>query len=168
MPDLRFTLEKELFPFVEKPMRYIGNELHCVKKDLNTVSLQGVLCFPDVYDIGMSHYGSQILYFIVNKQPHWSLARCYHPWMDAERLPDELFSFVIVTFDGDSYELTLDLLSILGEDEDYWNELRRVYDLLALIKSQIENGPSDGTQIKIKKDQFHHIINKTYNYESLD
>ena len=54
MPDLRDFLEKELFPFVEKPMRYIGNELNCMKKEKGSVSLHGVLCFPEIYDIGMS------------------------------------------------------------------------------------------------------------------
>lgn len=84
--DLRIILEKELFPFVEKPVRYIGNELNCIRKDLKTISLHGVLCFPEVYDIGMSHYGSQILYHIVNKCEQWALSRCYHPWLDAEKI----------------------------------------------------------------------------------
>ncbi len=86
MPDLRAVLERELFPFVEKPMRYIGNELHCIKKDLAAVSLHGVLCFPELYDIGMSHFGTQILYHIVNSHDSWALSRCYNPWLDAERI----------------------------------------------------------------------------------
>ncbi len=86
MADLRVVLEKELFPHVEKPMRYIGNELNCIKKDLNTVTLHGTLCFPEIYDIGMSHYGSQILYHIVNTHSTWALSRCYTPWLDAEKL----------------------------------------------------------------------------------
>ncbi len=84
MADLYSTLEKELFPFVENPMRYIGNELHCKRKDLSAVSLHGVLCYPEIYEIGMSHFGSQILYNIVNKYDDLALSRCYHPWDDAE------------------------------------------------------------------------------------
>lgn len=84
MTNLYGTLEKELFPFVENPMRYIGNELHCIRKDLSAVALQGVLCYPEIYEIGMSHLGSQILYHIVNSEDNLALARCYHPWSDAE------------------------------------------------------------------------------------
>lgn len=82
--DLKQKIERELLPFVEKPMRYIGNELNSVVKNCNQVSLHGVLCFPEIYDIGMSHHGSHILYHIVNNHQSWSLARCYHPWIDAE------------------------------------------------------------------------------------
>ncbi len=65
-------------------MRYTGGELNIVKKDLSQVSLHGVLCFPEVYEIGMSHHGSQILYHLVNGHPRWALSRSYTPWLDAE------------------------------------------------------------------------------------
>jgi len=81
---LKLDLERKVIPFVEKPMRYIGNELNCIKKDLDEVRVHGVLCFPEVYDIGMSHYGLQMLYHIVNKEPFWALSRCFSPWLDAE------------------------------------------------------------------------------------
>jgi len=84
--SIRQLLERELFPYVEKPVRYIGNELNCIKKELRQVALHGVLCFPELYDIGMSHFGSQILYHIVNRHEPWALSRCYHPWLDAERI----------------------------------------------------------------------------------
>lgn len=67
-------------------MRYAGGELNAVRKDPETVSLHGVLCFPDIYDIGMSHYGSQILYHIVNRHPKWMLSRCFAPAPDAEEI----------------------------------------------------------------------------------
>lgn len=67
-------------------MRYVGGELNAVRKDPDRVRLHGVLCFPDLYDIGMSHHGSQILYHIVNSREEWALSRCYHPWGDAEKI----------------------------------------------------------------------------------
>jgi radical SAM family uncharacterized protein/radical SAM-linked protein len=85
-PDLRASVERFLLPHVEKPMRYAGGELNAVCKDPGAVSLRGVLCFPDMYDIGMSHYGSQILYHIVNKHPSWTLSRCFSPAPDAEAI----------------------------------------------------------------------------------
>lgn len=84
--NLKEILEQILFPYVQKPMRYVGNELHCIKKDLSQVLLHGVLCFPEIYEIGMSHYGSQILYNLVNEHEFWALSRCYHPWSDAEQI----------------------------------------------------------------------------------
>ena len=80
--SLRTRVESLLLPFVERPMRYTGGEVNSrVKSD---AALRGVLCFPDLYDIGMSHHGSQILYHIVNRHPRWSLSRAFHPWPDAE------------------------------------------------------------------------------------
>jgi radical SAM family uncharacterized protein/radical SAM-linked protein len=84
--ELQTILERELFPFVEKPMRYIGNELNSIVKDCNHVALRGVLCFPELYDIGMSGFGMQMLYHIVNKNPGWALSRAYQPWGDAEEI----------------------------------------------------------------------------------
>jgi radical SAM family uncharacterized protein/radical SAM-linked protein len=83
------SIDKYLLPFVEKPLRYTGNELHVVRKDLSRVSLNGVLCFPEIYELGMSHYGSQILYHIVNSHEPWALGRCYVPGADAERIMRE-------------------------------------------------------------------------------
>ena len=84
--NIKTVLESKLFPYVEKPMRYIGNELNSIVKDLSTVTLNGVLAFPDLYEIGMSHTGSQILYHIINSQKSWTLARAYQPWIDAEKI----------------------------------------------------------------------------------
>ncbi|HUI93158.1 MAG TPA: TIGR03960 family B12-binding radical SAM protein [Chitinivibrionales bacterium] len=87
--SFKHLLETQFLPFVQKPMQYLGNELNIVRKDLSGVSLHGVLCYPETYDIGMSHYGGQILYHIVNSRPQWALSRCYHPCADAEKLMRE-------------------------------------------------------------------------------
>ncbi len=84
MTLLKTILDRDFLPFVEKPLRYVGAELNVIVKDLSTVNLRGVLCFPDLYDIGMSHLGLQILYHIVNRNPSWAASRCFHPWTDAE------------------------------------------------------------------------------------
>lgn len=84
--ELRTTVETVLLPFVQKPMRYTGGELNCCVKDAGSVSVHGVFCFPDLYDIGMSHTGLQILYHIINRQKQWALSRAFHPWGDAEAI----------------------------------------------------------------------------------
>ena len=69
---------------VSKPARYAGGEPYAVVKDWTTLRSRMVLAFPDVYDIGMSHQGTKILYSIVNKEPDLCLERAFCPWLDLE------------------------------------------------------------------------------------
>ena len=71
---------------VEKPARYLGGEVFSVVKDPADPALgcRFVLCFPDLYDIGMSHLGTKILYKVVNQEPDLSMERCFCPWTDLE------------------------------------------------------------------------------------
>ncbi|MDK2856186.1 MAG: hypothetical protein PWQ86_1399 [Bacillota bacterium] len=84
MADLQETLER-ILPRVEKPARYWGGEWNEVKKDWNEIPVRMVLAFPDIYEVGMSHLGSKILYHVVNARPDALLERVYAPWVDMER-----------------------------------------------------------------------------------
>ena len=75
-----------LLPQVRQPSRYGGNELHVVKKDWDAVSLRMALAFPDLYELGMSHQGLQILYHIVNARGNMLAERVYTPDRDLEEL----------------------------------------------------------------------------------
>ncbi|MFA6283375.1 MAG: TIGR03960 family B12-binding radical SAM protein [Desulfurivibrionaceae bacterium] len=75
-----------LLPQVRQPSRYGGNELHVVKKEWDSVSLRMVLAFPDLYELGMSHQGLQILYHIVNGRDDLLAERVYTPDRDLEEL----------------------------------------------------------------------------------
>ncbi|WP_066503384.1 TIGR03960 family B12-binding radical SAM protein [Abyssisolibacter fermentans] len=76
-------LEKILIK-VEKPARYIGNEVNSVVKDVNDVDIRFAFCFPDVYEVGMSHLGMHILYNILNNQDYVYCERVFAPWLDME------------------------------------------------------------------------------------
>ena len=66
--------------YFEKPTRYINSEINSiVKKEKNNIKI--ALCFPDVYEIGMSHLGLKILYHILNKIPEVSAERIFSPWI---------------------------------------------------------------------------------------
>ena len=78
----RQRLDK-LLSCVEKPARYIGNEWNMIKKA--SYDFRFALCFPDVYEIGMSHQGSRILYHVLNSMDGVYCERCYAPWTDMER-----------------------------------------------------------------------------------
>jgi len=75
---------KSLLGEVEKPGRYLGNEVNSVKKDPSQVRLHVALVFPDVYEMGESHVGLKILYDILNRQPEIWAERVYAPWTDME------------------------------------------------------------------------------------
>ncbi len=80
------ALTDEILMQVEKPARYIGNEVNAVIKDKDKVEIRFVMCFPDVYEIGMSHLGIQILYDILNRFEDVWCERVYSPWVDLDAL----------------------------------------------------------------------------------
>ena len=67
--DLNLKVEREFLPFINKPGRYIGNEYNIIQKDPDEVGLRVALAFPEVYELGMSYVGFDILYHILNSQP---------------------------------------------------------------------------------------------------
>jgi len=69
---------------IEKPSRYLGSEINAVRKDPNRVKLRVALAFPDLYEIGTSHFGLQILYHILNRRPEIAAERVFAPALDME------------------------------------------------------------------------------------
>ncbi len=82
MKEKKLALSEDILMSVEKAARYIGNEIHSVHKNPESVDIRFVMCFPDVYEIGMSHLGIQILYDQFNKREDVWCERVYSPWMD--------------------------------------------------------------------------------------
>ena len=79
-------VEREFLPFVRKPGRYIGGEINQINKDLAQCDLTVALCFPDVYEVGMSHTGLAIIYDCLNKIESVAAERVFAPWLDAEKI----------------------------------------------------------------------------------
>lgn len=75
-----------LLPRVQKPARYVGNEVNSIKKDWQQVQVTMAFAFPDVYEVGMSHLGLRILYHEVNRRQDALLERVFAPWTDLEAL----------------------------------------------------------------------------------
>ena len=75
---------EKLLKKVQKPARYTGGELNSVIKDKNSVKLRYAFCFPDNYEIGMSHLGMKILYSVVNEREDAWCERVFAPWDDKE------------------------------------------------------------------------------------
>ena len=85
----KLALSDEILMKVEKPARYIGNELNSIVKDKDNVDIRIAMCFPDVYEIGMSHLGIQILYDMFNKREDTWCERVYSPWSDLHQIMKE-------------------------------------------------------------------------------
>jgi radical SAM family uncharacterized protein/radical SAM-linked protein len=79
------TLDKEILPFVIKPGRYVGNELNSIHKPHEPGLLKFALCFPEMYEIGMSYVGMQILYNIINARSDALAERAFSIWPDMEK-----------------------------------------------------------------------------------
>lgn len=82
----KLALDDEILLKIEKPARYIGGEVNSVMKDKDKVEVRFAMCFPDVYEIGMSHLGIQILYDMFNRMEDVWCERVYSPWVDLDEI----------------------------------------------------------------------------------
>ena len=85
----KLALSDEILMTIEKPARYIGNEVNSVMKNKKDVAVRFAMCFPDVYEIGMSHLGIQILYDMFNQKDDIWCERVYSPWPDLDKVMRE-------------------------------------------------------------------------------
>jgi radical SAM family uncharacterized protein len=110
-------IDREFMPFVRGPSRYIGGEVNQIKKDLASCRLTVALCFPDIYEIGMSHTGLAIIYDCLNNLDGVAAERVFAPWLDAEKILRDkkipLFSLeskaALASFDIVGFSLTNEL-----------------------------------------------------------
>jgi radical SAM family uncharacterized protein len=110
-------VDRQFLPFVRRPSRYIGGEINQIKKDLTKCDLTVALCFPDIYEIGMSYTGLAIIYDILNNLNGVAAERVFAPWVDAEKILRDkkipLFSLeskaALASFDIVGFSLTNEL-----------------------------------------------------------
>lgn len=82
----QINLSDSILNQVDKPARYIGGELNSCKKTISDQTTRFAFCFPDVYEVGMSHLGMQILYHFFNRREDVYCERVFAPWIDMEKL----------------------------------------------------------------------------------
>ena len=87
----KLALNDEILMKIEKPARYIGGEVNSVYKDKESVDIRFAMCFPDVYEIGMSHLGMKILYDMFNRRDDVWCERVFSPWIDLDKMMKEIF-----------------------------------------------------------------------------
>jgi radical SAM family uncharacterized protein len=126
---------------VERPARYLGCELNSVHKD-PAGKLRVALCFPDIYEVGMSHLGLKILYHLLNEEPWIACERVYAPWLDMdallrkERIP-------LFTLESRTPVRAMDLLGFSLPYEMLYSNVLNVLDLAGIPLANADRRESD-------------------------
>ncbi|MDD5936059.1 MAG: TIGR03960 family B12-binding radical SAM protein [Clostridiales bacterium] len=139
----KLALSDEILLTIDKPARYIGNEVNMVVKDKNKVDIRFCMCFPDVYEVGMSHLGIQILYDMFNQREDTYCERVYSPWMDLDPIMREknIPLFALETQDPIK---DFDFLGITLQYEMCYTNILQVLDLSGIpifAKDRTEEDP---------------------------
>lgn len=127
----RLALSDEILMTVEKPARYIGNEVNSVIKDKNSVDIRFAMCFPDVYEIGMSHLGIQILYDMFNRFEDTWCERVYSPWTDLDKIMREK-DIPLFALESQDPVKDFDFLGITLQYEMCYTNILQILDLAKL------------------------------------
>ncbi len=139
----KLALSHEILMQVEKPARYIGNEINMAVKDPDAVDIRFCMCFPDVYEIGMSHLGIQILYEMFNRREDTYCERVYSPWPDLHKIMKEqnIPLFALETQDAIK---DFDFLGITIQYEMCYTNIIQILDLAQIgifSKDRPEDAP---------------------------
>lgn len=124
----KLALDDDILMSVEKPARYIGNEVNSVIKDKEKTDIRFAMCFPDVYEIGMSHLGIQILYDMFNKREDTWCERVYSPWTDLDRIMREK-QIPLFALESQDPIRDFDFLGITIQYEMCYTNILQVLDL---------------------------------------
>lgn len=124
----KLALSDEILLTVEKPARYIGNEYNMVIKDKDKVDVRFCMCFPDVYEIGMSHQGIAILYDMFNQREDVYCERVYSPWVDLDKIMREQ-DIPLFALESQDPITDFDFLGITLQYEMCYTNILQILDL---------------------------------------
>ena len=139
----KLALSDEILMKVEKPARYIGNEVNSVMKDPGKVDVRFAMCFPDVYEIGMSHLGIQIIYDMLNQFEDVWCERVYSPWVDLDAIMRKE-QIPLFALESQQPVKQFDFLGITLQYEMCYTNILQVLDLSGiplLAKDRTEDDP---------------------------
>ncbi len=137
----RLALSDEILLTVEHPERYIGGELNSVIKDKSDIDIRFAMCFPDVYEIGMSHLGIQILYEMFNKRDDVWCERVYSPWLDLDKIMRKM-DIPLFALESQEPIKDFDFLGITLQYEMCYTNVLQVLDLskIPLLSADRKDG----------------------------
>ena len=124
----KLALSDDILLNIEKPARYIGGEVNSVMKDKDEVDIRFAMCFPDVYEIGMSHLGIQILYDMFNRREDIWCERVYSPWLDLDKVLREK-NIPLFALESQDPVRDFDFLGITIQFEMCYTNILQILDL---------------------------------------
>ena len=138
----KLALNDEILLSVQQPARYIGGEVNMVVKDPSQVDIRFCMCFPDVYEIGMSHLGIQILYDMFNRREDTYCERVYSPWTDLDKVmrQEQIPLFALESQDPVK---DFDFLGITLQYEMCYTNILQILDLSQIPLHSRERGEED-------------------------
>ncbi len=138
----KLALNDEILLKIEKPARYIGNEVNSVMKDKSEVDVRFAMCFPDVYEIGMSHLGIQILYDMFNRREDVWCERVYSPWLDLHKIMKEE-QIPLFALESQDPIRDFDFLGITIQYEMCYTNILQILDLSQIPIHSCDRGEND-------------------------
>jgi radical SAM family uncharacterized protein len=138
----KLALDDDILMNIEKPERYIGNEVNSVMKDPSSVDIRFAMCFPDVYEIGMSHLGIQILYDMFNKREDIWCERVYSPWPDLDKVMREQ-KLPLFALESQDPIRDFDFLGITIQYEMCYTNILQVLDLSEIPLHAVDRKEDD-------------------------
>jgi len=133
-------VEREFLDFVLRPGRYIGGEVNQIRKDIFQCDVKVALCFPDVYEVGMSHTGFAILYEVLNALEGVAAERVFAPWIDAEQVL-RANGLPLFTLESKASLCGFDLIGFSLTNELCYTNVLTMLDLARLALRSRSRGP---------------------------
>lgn len=140
--NVKDYIYEKLLPRVEKPGRYIGTEWNSVHKDLEDIAIRFAFCFPDTYEVGMSHLGMKILYHLLNDQKDIYCERVFAPWTDLENLMREE-NIKLFSLESRDYIKDFDFVGFTLQYEMSYTNIINMLDLAGIPKLTSERVEGD-------------------------
>ena len=135
----KLALNDEILLKIEKPARYIGNEVNSVMKDPKKVDIRFAMCFPDVYEIGMSNLGMMILYNMFNQREDVWCERLFSPWPDLDKVMREE-KIPLFALESQEPIRDFDFLGITIGYEMCYTNILQVLDLSGIPLKSVDRG----------------------------
>lgn len=137
------ALTDEILMQIEKPARYIGGEVNSVVKNPDEVDVRFAMCFPDVYEIGMSHLGMKIIYDMLNRRDDIYCERVFSPWIDLHKKMKEE-NIPLFSLESQDPLFLFDFLAITIQYEMCYTNILQILDLAQIgifSKDRKEDAP---------------------------
>lgn len=137
----KLALSDEILLSIQQPARYIGGEVNMTVKDPSQMDIRFAMCFPDVYEIGMSHLGIQILYHMFNRREDTYCERVYSPWTDLDKVMREE-KIPLFALESQDPVKDFDFLGITLQYEMCYTNVLQILDLSQIPLHSRDRGDS--------------------------